>query len=260
MASSRPSSPSGRASRRKTSCSCGTRSTTCSSTTARPRAARWRRAELIAFKHASALGNAPAHASVRPGHGRQATVGDDDPAAGDPAAWTICRPPAFFRLSSRRSTAMACPKASKSSSLSDAIRESGDGRDGGRRRIRRTRDDDLIPLSALQHAVYCLRQAALIHLERLWEENRFTAEGRVVHVDRREPGAALVAGRTTCHGLAAGVAAARPCRRRRSRRIPSRGGRRNALSGRIQARQGEAASRRRSTALRARSVPGGDDR
>lgn len=38
-----------------------------------------------------------------------------------------------------------------------------------------------IPLSALQHAVYCLRQAALIHLERLWEENRLTAEGRVLH-------------------------------------------------------------------------------
>ena len=37
------------------------------------------------------------------------------------------------------------------------------------------------PLSALQHAVYCLRQAALIHLERLWAENRFTAEGDVLH-------------------------------------------------------------------------------
>ncbi|MTH96121.1 CRISPR-associated protein Cas4 [Roseibium sp. RKSG952] len=33
----------------------------------------------------------------------------------------------------------------------------------------------------MQHAVYCLRQAALIHLERLWEENRFTAEGDVLH-------------------------------------------------------------------------------
>jgi len=38
-----------------------------------------------------------------------------------------------------------------------------------------------IPLSALQHAVYCLRQAALIHLEGLWAENRFTAEGQVLH-------------------------------------------------------------------------------
>jgi CRISPR-associated exonuclease Cas4 len=48
--------------------------------------------------------------------------------------------------------------------------------------------DDPIPLSALQHAVYCLRQAALIHIERLWEENRFTAEGRIVHLATDEPG------------------------------------------------------------------------
>jgi len=38
-----------------------------------------------------------------------------------------------------------------------------------------------IPISAVQHAVYCLRQAALIHIERLWDENRFTAEGDVLH-------------------------------------------------------------------------------
>jgi CRISPR-associated exonuclease Cas4 len=49
------------------------------------------------------------------------------------------------------------------------------------------RDDDPIPLSALQHAVYCLRQAALIHIERLWEENRFTAEGRVLHEAAHDP-------------------------------------------------------------------------
>ncbi len=42
-------------------------------------------------------------------------------------------------------------------------------------------EEEAIPLSALQHAVYCLRQAALIHLERLWAENRFTAEGDVLH-------------------------------------------------------------------------------
>jgi len=42
-------------------------------------------------------------------------------------------------------------------------------------------DGEPIPLSALQHAVYCLRQAALIHLERVWAENRFTAEGQVLH-------------------------------------------------------------------------------
>ncbi len=42
-------------------------------------------------------------------------------------------------------------------------------------------DEVPIPLSAVQHAIYCLRQAALIHVERLWDENRFTAEGDVLH-------------------------------------------------------------------------------
>ena len=42
-------------------------------------------------------------------------------------------------------------------------------------------EEDSIPISAVQHAVYCLRQAALIHLERLWDDNRFTAEGDVLH-------------------------------------------------------------------------------
>jgi CRISPR-associated exonuclease Cas4 len=38
-----------------------------------------------------------------------------------------------------------------------------------------------IPISALQHYLYCPRQCALIHLDREWEENLFTAEGRVLH-------------------------------------------------------------------------------
>ena len=41
--------------------------------------------------------------------------------------------------------------------------------------------DDLLPLSALQHYLYCPRQCALIHVERQWVENRFTAEGRLLH-------------------------------------------------------------------------------
>lgn len=40
---------------------------------------------------------------------------------------------------------------------------------------------DLIPISALQHMLYCPRQCALIHLEQHWAENRYTAEGRVLH-------------------------------------------------------------------------------
>ena len=41
--------------------------------------------------------------------------------------------------------------------------------------------DDYLPLSALQHCAYCPRQFALIHVEQVWAENRFTAEGRILH-------------------------------------------------------------------------------
>ncbi|WP_034622153.1 CRISPR-associated protein Cas4 [Desulfovermiculus halophilus] len=40
---------------------------------------------------------------------------------------------------------------------------------------------EILPLSALQHFLYCPRQCALIHIEKVWEENRFTAEGRILH-------------------------------------------------------------------------------
>lgn len=55
-------------------------------------------------------------------------------------------------------------------------------------------DAEPIPLSALQHAVYCLRQAALIHLERLWAENLFTAEGHVLHISADKAGSRKVRG------------------------------------------------------------------
>jgi CRISPR-associated exonuclease Cas4 len=42
-------------------------------------------------------------------------------------------------------------------------------------------EDDLVPISALQHILFCERQYALIHIEQVWEENRFTAEGKVLH-------------------------------------------------------------------------------
>ncbi|HEW79231.1 MAG TPA: CRISPR-associated protein Cas4, partial [Phycisphaerales bacterium] len=42
-------------------------------------------------------------------------------------------------------------------------------------------EDDLIQLSALQHLLFCERQCALIHIEQLWSENLFTAEGRIIH-------------------------------------------------------------------------------
>lgn len=42
-------------------------------------------------------------------------------------------------------------------------------------------DEDLIPISALQHYLYCPRQCALIHVERQWADSRHTAEGRLLH-------------------------------------------------------------------------------
>ena len=42
-------------------------------------------------------------------------------------------------------------------------------------------EDDLLPVSALQHLTFCERQCALIHIEQLWSENIFTAQGRVMH-------------------------------------------------------------------------------
>jgi CRISPR-associated exonuclease Cas4 len=49
-------------------------------------------------------------------------------------------------------------------------------------------DDRLVPISALQHFVFCERQCALIHVERAWAENELTAEGRVVHERADLPG------------------------------------------------------------------------
>lgn len=42
-------------------------------------------------------------------------------------------------------------------------------------------EDELLPLSGLQHMVFCERQWALIHIEQQWAENRLTAEGRLLH-------------------------------------------------------------------------------
>ena len=42
-------------------------------------------------------------------------------------------------------------------------------------------EDDLLPISALQHLLFCERQCALIHIEQAWNENLFTAQGRILH-------------------------------------------------------------------------------
>ena len=49
-------------------------------------------------------------------------------------------------------------------------------------------EDNLLPISALQHLLFCERQCALIHLERAWQENRLTAEGRIMHERVHEGG------------------------------------------------------------------------
>lgn len=41
--------------------------------------------------------------------------------------------------------------------------------------------DDLLPLSGIQHFLFCRRQWALIHVEQQWKENALTAEGRILH-------------------------------------------------------------------------------
>jgi CRISPR-associated exonuclease Cas4 len=42
-------------------------------------------------------------------------------------------------------------------------------------------EDDLLPLSALQHLAYCERRAALVLLEAVWADNAHTAQGMVSH-------------------------------------------------------------------------------
>jgi len=62
-------------------------------------------------------------------------------------------------------------------------------------------DDDLLPISALQHWVFCRRQCALIHAERLWSENRQTAEGRLLHERVHKQTGGLEGGRFVARGL-----------------------------------------------------------
>ena len=52
----------------------------------------------------------------------------------------------------------------------------------------RAETPELLPISALQHLVFCPRQCALIHVEKLWVENALTAEGQVLHSRQDMPG------------------------------------------------------------------------
>jgi CRISPR-associated exonuclease Cas4 len=62
-------------------------------------------------------------------------------------------------------------------------------------------EDDLLPISALQHLQFCERQWGLIHLEQQWEENRLTAEGRVLHDRVHDSGSESRPGVVIARGL-----------------------------------------------------------
>lgn len=49
------------------------------------------------------------------------------------------------------------------------------------------REEEVVPISALQHYVYCPRQCALIHVEQTFDENIFTLRGRRLHEAVHEP-------------------------------------------------------------------------
>ncbi len=42
-------------------------------------------------------------------------------------------------------------------------------------------EDELLPLSGLQHMAFCERRWALVQIENIWADNRFTNEGRELH-------------------------------------------------------------------------------
>lgn len=62
-------------------------------------------------------------------------------------------------------------------------------------------DDDLLPISGLQHLAFCRRQCALIHVEGAWEENRLTAEGRLLHERAHDAETELRVGILIARGL-----------------------------------------------------------
>lgn len=49
-------------------------------------------------------------------------------------------------------------------------------------------EEDLLPISALQHLIFCERQAVLIHVEQQWADNPLTVEGTHLHRRADESG------------------------------------------------------------------------
>lgn len=48
-------------------------------------------------------------------------------------------------------------------------------------------EEEMLPLSGIQHYAFCPRQWYLIHVEQLWEENHLTAEGHLLHEKVHQP-------------------------------------------------------------------------
>lgn len=48
-------------------------------------------------------------------------------------------------------------------------------------------EEEMLQLSGIQHYVFCPRQWALIHIDRLWDDNILTAEGTMLHSNVDNP-------------------------------------------------------------------------
>ena len=66
-------------------------------------------------------------------------------------------------------------------------------------------EDDFLPISLLQHLLFCPRRAALVHIEGIWSDNIFTALGQNMHervhtteVESRIPAIAQALGSHSC--------------------------------------------------------------
>ena len=62
-------------------------------------------------------------------------------------------------------------------------------------------EDDLIQLSSLQHYAFCPRQCALIHVEKVFDQNLFTVRGSMAHERADEPTETTSAGVIEERGL-----------------------------------------------------------
>lgn len=62
-------------------------------------------------------------------------------------------------------------------------------------------EDELVPLSALQHLLYCERRAALVHVEQAWADNVYTVEGSHMHDRADQAGTERRGNLLICRGV-----------------------------------------------------------